>query len=74
MVGTHARISPVDLTESEQVRLSHNYPGLRYLQSSKLLTIPLPQDANGEPLRDKQMIDWAWILLAQVFTKKEAND
>ena len=74
MVGTQARISPVELQENEQVRLSHQYPGLKYLQTAKLLTVPLPKDEAGEPLRDKKMIDWAWILLAQVFTKKEPND
>jgi transcription-repair coupling factor (superfamily II helicase) len=56
------------------VRLSHQYPGLKYLQSAKLLTVPLPKDASGETLRDKEMIQWAWVLLAQVFTKKEPND
>jgi transcription-repair coupling factor (superfamily II helicase) len=74
MLGTQARISPVELAENEQVRLSHQYPGLKYLQSAKLLTVPLPKDASGETLRDKEMIQWAWVLLAQVFTKKEPND
>ena len=74
MLGTHARISPVELAETEQVRLSHQYPGLKYLQSAKLLTVPLPKDSSGETLRDREMIQWAWILLAQVFTKKEPND
>jgi transcription-repair coupling factor (superfamily II helicase) len=74
MLGTHARLSPVELQETEQVRLSHQYPGLKYLQSAKLLTVPLPKDSAGETLRDKEMIQWAWILLAQVFTKKEPND
>ena len=74
MLGTHARISPVELAATEQVRLSHQYPGLKYLQSAKLLTVPLPKDSAGETLRDKEMIQWAWVLLAQVFTKKEPND
>jgi transcription-repair coupling factor (superfamily II helicase) len=74
MLGTHARISPVELQETEQVRLSHQYPGLKYLQSAKLLTVPLPKDSAGETLRDKEMIQWAWVLLAQVFSKKEPND
>jgi transcription-repair coupling factor (superfamily II helicase) len=74
MLGTHARISPVELAATEQVRLSHQYPGLKYLQSAKLLTVPLPNDSAGETLRDKEMIQWAWVLLAQVFTKKEPND
>ena len=74
MLGPQARITPVELAEGEQVRLSHQYPGLKYLQSAKLLTIPMPTDSSGEILKDREMIQWAWILLAQVFSKKEPND
>ena len=68
MLGPQARISPVELAEGEQVRLSHQYPGLKYLQSAKLLTVPMPE------LADKELINWVWVLLAQVFNKKEPND
>jgi hypothetical protein len=55
------------------VRLSHAYPGLRYLQSNLLLNVPAPKDASGEPLRDRAVIDWTWAYLATVFANKE-ND
>jgi transcription-repair coupling factor (superfamily II helicase) len=73
LLGAAARMQPVELSEGEQVRLSHAYPGLRYLQSNLLLNVPAPKDASGEPLRDRAVIDWTWAFLATVFANKE-ND
>lgn len=73
LLGTAARMQPVELSEAEQVRLSHVYPGLRYLQSNQLLNVPAPKDASGEPLRDRAVIDWTWAFLATVFANKENN-
>ena len=69
LLGTQARLHPVNLTEGEQVGLSHLLPGMKYLQSNSLLTVPVPKDEAGEPLRDRAVIDWAWQLLATVFRK-----
>ncbi|OXE35249.1 MAG: transcription-repair coupling factor [Phenylobacterium zucineum] len=69
MLGTVARLHPVNLSEGEQVALSHALPGMKYLQSNYLLTVPVPKDAAGEPLRDRAVIDWSWQLLATVFRK-----
>jgi transcription-repair coupling factor (superfamily II helicase) len=80
-LGNQVKLSPVELTETDQVRLSHLFPGLRYLASSKLMTVPTPvvrvnkavQGDDGvtaafdEPLRDQAMIDWVWAFLARVF-------
>ena len=66
-LGNQVKLSPVNLTEGDQVRLSHLFPGLRYMVSSKLLTVPAPQDQTGEPLRDQAMVDWVWAFLARVF-------
>ena len=71
LLGAQASIKPVDLTEGEQVRLSHVYPGLRYLQTNRLLTVPIPKDASGEAMRDRPVIDWTWALFANIFAKKE---
>jgi transcription-repair coupling factor (superfamily II helicase) len=73
LLGAAARMQPVELSEAEQVRLSHVYPGLRYLQSNQLLNVPAPKDASGEPLRDRAVIDWTWAFLATVFANKENN-
>ncbi|MEY4390480.1 MAG: hypothetical protein RLZZ400_223, partial [Actinomycetota bacterium] len=71
LLGTQATLKPVELTEGEQVRLSHAFPGLRYLQTNQLLTVPAPKDADGSPLRDRAVIDWTWQFLATVFANKE---
>ena len=66
-LGNQIKISPVELTEAEQVKLTHLFPGAKYLFSSKLLTIPTPKDSAGEPLKDQAVIDYMWALLARVF-------
>jgi len=71
LLGAQATLKPVELTEGEQVRLSHAYPGLRYLQTNKLLTVPIAKDASGETLRDRAVIDWAWALFAHIYAKRE---
>ncbi|MFM7014156.1 MAG: transcription-repair coupling factor [Actinomycetota bacterium] len=54
-----ARVQPVELTEFQQVSLSRTYPGLKYLQSAKLLQLPIPKDANGETVGGQELIDFA---------------
>jgi len=85
-LGAQVKLAPVNLTESDQVRLSHLFPGFRYLASSKLLTVPAPMTrvthaiegedgmvaAFDEPLRDQAMIDWVWAFLARVFPPAKA--
>ena len=78
-LGTQVKLSPVELTEADQVRISHLFPGTRYMQTSKLLIVPAPTGvptsadattgviALTEPLRDQAMIDWVWAFLARVF-------
>jgi transcription-repair coupling factor (superfamily II helicase) len=67
MLGSQVKITPVALTDAEQVQLSHRLPGSRYMQTSKLLTLPVPKNAAGEPMRDQEVIDYTWALLAKVF-------
>ena len=78
-LGSQVKLSPVELDEAGQVRISHLFPGTRYMQSSKLLMVPAPTgvptapDAKtgvtglSEPLRDQAMIEWVWAFLARVF-------
>jgi transcription-repair coupling factor (superfamily II helicase) len=67
VLGLQAKLQPVDLTEAQQVKLTHLFPGAKYLQSARTLMVPAPRDANFEPLRDQAIIDWAWAFLARVF-------
>ena len=74
VLGLQAKLQPVELSEAQQVQLSHRFDGAKYLQSSQTLTVPAPRDSNFEPLRDKAIIDWAWVFLAQVFPEASKNE
>jgi len=71
LLGLQAKFSPIELTDSELVSLSHKIPGLRYLQTSKLLTMPSPTSSVGEPLRDQEVIDWLWQMFQVLFGGKK---
>ena len=66
MISQTARIAPVDFDEATQIAFSRIYPGCRYLATARVLNVPTPKDQNGEPLKDRAMIDWAWTLLEQL--------
>lgn len=71
LLGSQAKLSPVELTEAQLVALSHKIQGLRYLHSSKLLTVPMPISGGTAEISDTEVIDWLWQLFAIVFG---AND
>lgn len=54
-----AKLQPVELLESEQVQLSHNYPGLKYLQSAKMLQVPIRKNSTGEVVAGSELIEFA---------------
>ncbi|MEO0026899.1 MAG: hypothetical protein RL716_230 [Actinomycetota bacterium] len=67
ILGLQVKLQPVSLDEAAQVKLTHLFPGAKYLQSAKTLMVPAPRDQNFEPMRDKEIIDWAWAFLSRVF-------
>ena len=67
LLGVQAKLSPVQLSEGELVALSHKLPGVRYLQSSNLLSVPIPTAGVADKLSDTEVIDWLWKLFAIVF-------
>ena len=67
LLGAMAKLSPVELSEQELVALSHKLSGLRYLQSSKLLSVPVPISSGTEAKTDDEVINWLWQLFAIVF-------
>lgn len=69
LLGNMAKLQPVELAESQQVELSGRLPGLKYLHSAKLLQVPIPRDASGEPLADRAIIDFCRELFGLVFPK-----
>jgi transcription-repair coupling factor (superfamily II helicase) len=54
-----ARIQPVELSESEQVKLSRAYVGLKYLQSANSLQLPIPKSADGDVVSGQELISFA---------------
>ena len=72
-----ARITPIDLTESEQVKLSRDYLGLKYLQSAKTLQLPIPKSENGETVSGQMLVDFArevFEVIANLQREEEVND
>jgi transcription-repair coupling factor (superfamily II helicase) len=67
LLGLQAKFSPVELSDAEVVALSHRISGARYLQTSKLLTLPAPTSSVGEPLRDAEVVDWLWKTFAHIY-------
>ncbi|MEN9713375.1 MAG: transcription-repair coupling factor [Actinomycetota bacterium] len=72
MLGSQVKLMPIELTAERQVALSHEIAGLRYMQGSRTLTLPTPRSATGEPVRDREAIDAAWVLLARLFSQSAA--
>ena len=60
LLGLQSKFAPIELSDSEVVALSYKIPGFRYLQTSKLVTLPSQTSAGLEPLRDQEVIDWLW--------------
>jgi transcription-repair coupling factor (superfamily II helicase) len=66
LLGLMARIQPVDLTDSELVKLSHTYPTTKYLKSSHLLTMSIPKSQAEGTIRDREVIDFVRKLLEEL--------
>lgn len=73
LLGAMAKLSPVELSEKDLVELTHKFKGVRYLQSSKLLSVPVPISSGTEPKSDDEVIDWLWQLFAIVFGAKNGK-
>jgi transcription-repair coupling factor (superfamily II helicase) len=56
LLSSVAKIQPVLLSEAQQVKLSRNYQGLKYLQSAKMLQLPIPVSENGEVISGKDLV------------------
>ncbi|NDE88908.1 MAG: transcription-repair coupling factor, partial [Micrococcales bacterium] len=68
LIGNQFKLTPVELDEAKQVKLSQQHPGLRYLQSAKQLSVPAPKDESGDQLQDKALIDWTTAFLSEIFS------
>ncbi|GAA4356936.1 transcription-repair coupling factor [Angustibacter luteus] len=59
--GNHIRFAPVELRESQQLRLTRLYPGSLVRPAVRAMMVPKPTTARigGRPLRDEEVLRWA---------------
>ena len=67
-VGNNVRFAPVQLRESQQLRLGRLYPRSSYKEGTQTVLVPKPTTARigGTPLRDTDVLTWASDLVRQV--------
>ena len=66
--GTQVRFAPIELRESQQLRLSRLYPGATVKPTTRTVLVPRPSTARigGQPLRDGEVLRWARDLIDSV--------
>jgi transcription-repair coupling factor (superfamily II helicase) len=60
LAGRNVRFGPVDLRESQQMRLQRLYPGSLVKAAVRTILVPTPSSApvGGSPLRDVELLHW----------------
>ncbi len=73
--GNLVRFGPVELRESQQLRLGRLYPGAQLRPTIRALTVPRPTTARvgGQPLRDHEVLGWARALVDAVLLDSVAD-
>ena len=68
VAGQHVRFAPVDLRESQEVRLQRLYPKSLYKAGVRTMLVPRPMTARvgGKPVRDLAVLAWASDLIRAV--------
>ncbi|WP_226345651.1 transcription-repair coupling factor [Agilicoccus flavus] len=66
--GTRIRFGPVELRESQQLRLERMYKGTIVKPATRtiLVNAPKTKPVGGQPLRDTAVLEWAGELLTHV--------
>ena len=66
--GNHVRFGPVELRESQQLRLQRLYPGSIVKAALGTVLVPAPRTSRvgGRPLRDRAILDWAADVIRSV--------
>jgi transcription-repair coupling factor (superfamily II helicase) len=70
-MGPNLRVAPANLPDSMRVRLQRLYPKAKLVTAGEAAVIPLPT-ADGEPLRDAELIAWVAQLLDQLWPVPQA--
>ena len=68
VAGSQIRLSGVDLSDSQQLKLQRLYPRTVVKPAIHTILVPRPSTARigGEPLRDLDLLDWARQLIREV--------
>ncbi|MDP9398223.1 MAG: transcription-repair coupling factor [Actinomycetota bacterium] len=63
--GTYVRLAPVELRESQHLRLQRLYPGSMVKPAIRAILVPRPTTARvgGTPLRDVELLQWSRELI-----------
>jgi transcription-repair coupling factor (superfamily II helicase) len=66
--GKYIRFSPLELRESQVLRLQRLHPGSVVKPATGTVLVPAPQTARvgGQPVRDRALLDWCRQLLDNV--------
>jgi transcription-repair coupling factor (superfamily II helicase) len=66
--GKYVRFSPLELRESQTLRLQRLHPGSVVKAATRIVLVPAPQTARvgGRPVRDRALLDWCRELLGNV--------
>ncbi|KAB1650522.1 transcription-repair coupling factor [Pseudoclavibacter endophyticus] len=65
--GKTLKFSPVELTDSRQLRLQRMYSGSKLIEASKSLAIPMLEGRAGLPASDTELIAWVRGILEAIF-------
>ncbi|MGC5016638.1 transcription-repair coupling factor [Streptosporangium sp. DT93] len=67
--GQNIKFAPVDLRDSQQVRLQRLYPKALLKQAAGTLLVPVPKTRpiSGQPLRDLELLTWCGDLVEAMF-------
>jgi transcription-repair coupling factor (superfamily II helicase) len=76
--GKYVRFGPLELRESQQLRLQRLYPGTLVKDAVRTILVPSPMTAMtarvaGQPLRDTAVLRWAGDLIHAVLLDSVAD-
>jgi len=73
--GKYVRFGPLQLPESQQLRLQRLYPGTLVKEAVRTILVPRPMTARvaGQPLRDTAVLRWAMDLIHAVLLDSVAD-
>ncbi|MBA3529093.1 MAG: transcription-repair coupling factor [Propionibacteriaceae bacterium] len=74
--GNFIRFGPADLLDSQVLRLKRLYPGSVVKETAKIILVPRPTTSpiGGQPVRDRELLQWCEGVVADIFSPATASD